>query len=277
MPSRRAYLATLAAAGLAGCIGEIPGANESPSDSPTATTAPGTAARPDVTVGAAAVQYSYRHIEQVDWNGIQRADGQFVFVTVDAREADSPPGPEAFSLVADEEAYEPTELEHSMPVTVDVPGRAYSVGDEHSEDRGWLAFETPAELAAAPSLRMERDSVPATWELDTEKATAPPPAWEWSADAPATVAPESTFEISVTAENVGDGSGTFRGAVNFSYPMYMPKPVEITLAPGASGIDTVPAEVRDAEDGKEIEYGVRTPTGETTVSVTVDAGTATPE
>ncbi|QKY20217.1 hypothetical protein B4589_007440 [Halolamina sp. CBA1230] len=277
MPSRRTYLAALVAAGLAGCVGETPGTSESPSDSPTATTAPGTSEPPDVAVEAAAVQYSYHHIENVDWNGIQPADGQFVFVTVDARPADSVPARSAFTLVADGEQYEPTELAHRMPVTIDVPGRAYSVGDDNSEDRGWLAFETPAELDAAPALRLDRDSGPATWELEAETATAPPPVWEWSADAPETVEPESTFEITVTAENVGDGAGTFRGAVNFSYPMYMPKGFAVSLDPGASGADTVEAEIRDAEDGKEIEYGVRTPAGETTVSVTVDGGTATPD
>jgi hypothetical protein len=41
-----------------------------------------------VTVDAAAVQYAYRHIEHVDWHAIESADGQFVFVTVDAGEAD---------------------------------------------------------------------------------------------------------------------------------------------------------------------------------------------
>ena len=275
MPSRRAYLATLVAAGLAGCVSETPGTSESPSDSPTATTAPGTASRPDVTVEAAAVQYAYRHIENVDWNGIQPADGQFVFVTVDAREAGTPPDPGAFSLVADGERYDHKDIADRMPVSLDVPGSTYSAGDEHSEDRGWLAFETPAELDAEPSLRMERDSVPATWELDTETATAPPPRWEWSADAPETVEPQTTFDITITAENVGDGAGTFRGAVNFSYPMYMPKGFDVSLDPGASGADTVNAEIRDADPGKEIEYGVRTPAGETTVHVTVERATET--
>ena len=276
MPSRRCYLATLAATGLAGCVGEPPGTeSDPPSDSPTATTAPGTHPRPPVSVEAAAVQYSYRHIENVDWNGIQPANGQFVFVTVDAREAETPPVRGAFTLAVDGETYDPVDLPHDMPVDLDVPGRAYTIDSEHTENRGWLVFETPAQLNADPLLRLDRDPAPATWELDVPKATAPPPEWEWTASAPATVASGSTFEITITAENVGDGAGTFRGAVNFSYPMYMPEGFDIPLDSGASGEASVEADVRDAESGREIDYGVRTPAGETEVSVTVEGETET--
>lgn len=276
MPSRRSYLATLAAAGLAGCIGESPGTStDSPTASPTATTAPGTAPRPDVSVEAAAVQYSYRHIEQVDWNGIHSADGQFVFVTVDSREADTTRARSAFTLVADGEQYDPVELGHPYVVTLDVPGNAYEPDDD-PEARGWLAFETPAQLGEEPVLRLDRDPAPATWELDVPTATAAPPAWDWQASVPDTVEPESTFDITITAENVGDGPETFRGAVNFSYPMYMPKAFDLPLDPGESGTATVEASIEDADSGTEIEYGVRTPAGESTVAVTVEGESATP-
>jgi nitrous oxide reductase len=72
MPSRRAYFATLAGVGLAGCVG-------SPSDPATDSSSDGTgnassetatpadaAPPPDVDVVATAVQYSFRHVEQVD-------------------------------------------------------------------------------------------------------------------------------------------------------------------------------------------------------------------
>ncbi|MFW5934793.1 MAG: hypothetical protein ACOCQL_02960 [Halolamina sp.] len=116
MPSRRAYLATLAAAGLAGCVDDAPGTE---SDSPTATTAPGTPSASGVTVEAAAVQYSYRHIENVDWNGIQPADGQFVFVTIDVRPAATPPDRGAFSLAADGEQCAPITPEHGTATATD--------------------------------------------------------------------------------------------------------------------------------------------------------------
>jgi hypothetical protein len=130
-------------------------------------------------------------------------------------------------------------------------------------------FDVPARLAAAPSLRLERDTGSWAWGVDAETATTPPPAWEWAASAPETVAPDETFEITVTAANVGDGPGTFRGAVNFSYPLYRPKGFDIALAPGESGEATVSASSRDADPGTGLEYGVRTPAGESTVAVAV--------
>lgn len=273
MPSRRAYLATLAAAGLAGCIEGAPGsAPESPTetDSPTATTAPDTGSHPEVAVEAAAVQYAYRHIENVDWNAIRPADGQFVFVTVDAREADPVPGRDAFTLAAAGEFYDPVEIEQRYPVDLDVPGEPY-MPHEDAEPRGWFVFDVPAQLDTAPSLRLERDTGPLEWELDTEKATAPPPEWDWTASAPETVAPEETFDITVSAENVGDGPGTFRGAVNFSYPLYRPKGFDIPLEPGASGEATISASSEGAESGRELEYGLRTPAGKSELTVTVAA------
>lgn len=284
MPSRRTYLATLAAAGLAGCVGDAPGTGTE-SDSSTPTTSTGTPASSNVIVEAAAVQYAYRHIEQVDWNGIQSADGQFVFVTVDvaelrsagnqnatrseARPADSAPARSAFTLLADGESYAPNELEYGYLVDLAVPGSQY--WPENEEPRGWLVFETPAELASAPTLRLDHDPEPTEWSLDVDLATSPPPAWEWSVDAPATVTPDSTFDIAITTENVGDGPGTFRGAVNFSYPLYRPKGFDIALDPGESGTERVEASTEDADSGQEIDYGIRTPAGERSVSVTVEA------
>jgi hypothetical protein len=229
-----------------------------------------------VTVDAAAVQYAYRHIEQVDWNGIESADGQFVFVTVDAGEADRTPARDAFRLLTDGEQYDPVELPHPYVVDLDVPGNAYEPDGSDPETRGWLAFETPAQVAEEPVLRLDRDAASPTWRLDTGKATAAPPEWDWHASAPAAVQPESAFDITITAENVGDGPGTFRGAVNFSYPLYMPKAFDLPLDPGESGTATVEAEIKDADAGKTIEYGVRTPDCESTVAVTVEDGPATP-
>jgi hypothetical protein len=204
MPSRRSYLATLAAAGIAGCIGDSP-ATGTDSESPTATTAPGTAPQPDTAVEAAAVQYAYRHIEQVDWNGIHSADGQFVFVTVDASEADTAPARSAFSLVGNGEQYDPIELAHPYVVDLDVPGNAEEPDGDDPETHGWLAFETPAQLGDDSRLRLDRDPAPPTWRLDTEKATAPPPAWDWHASAPDTVGPESTFGITIPPRTSATG------------------------------------------------------------------------
>lgn len=263
MPSRRAYLATLAATGFAGCVDNSSGSVD-------------TASRPAVTVEAAAVQYAYRHIENVDWNAIRPADGQFVFITVDARDVDPHPGREAFALAADGELHDPVAIEQHYPVDLDVPGEPYRPTDG-AEPRGWLCFDVPAQLDTTPSLRLERDPGSWEWDLDTQKATAPPPAWEWTASAPETVAPDETFGITVAAENVGEGSGTFRGAVNFSYPMYRPKGFDIPFDPGTSGEATVSASSEAAEPGQELEYGIRTPTAESDVTVTVEAESTSTE
>jgi hypothetical protein len=224
-----------------------------------------------VIIEAAAVQYSYRHIQNVDWNAIRPADGQFVFVTVDASGAEPIPSQDAFTLVAADELHDPVQIDHRYPVGLDVPGEPYAPEPKNPGPRGWLVFEVPPRLATPPSLRLEGDTDSWEWELDTEKATTPPPAWEWTASAPETVPPDETFDITVTAENVGDGPGTFRGAVNFSYPMYRPKGFDILLEPGASDEATVSASSRDADPGTGLEYGVRTPTGQSTVAVAVEA------
>ena len=270
MPSRRAFLVSLTTTGLVGCVGNTP-STRTESSADTATTMPGTPARPAMTIEAAAVQYAYRHIENVDWNAIRTADGQFVFVTVDAREADPAPDRDAFTLVTADETHDPVDIQERYPVGLDVPGEPYPSEQRGGESRGWLVFETPAQLDTAPSLRMERGTDSWEWRLDTEKATTPPPAWEETASIPDTGAPEATFDIPVSAENVGDGPGTFRGAVNFSYPLYRPKGFDIVLDPMESGEGTVSATSKNADPGRELNYGVRTPAGESEVSVTVEA------
>lgn len=270
MPSRRAYLTTLVAAGLAGCVGHSPDATTD-STTDTGTTASGTASRPAVTVEAVAVQYAYRHIQNVDWNAIRTANGQFVFVTVNAADAAPTPGREAFSLVADDERFDPIAIEHQYPVDLDVPEEPYMPGQTDADPYGWLLFDVPAQLETPPSLRLERDGNSWEWDLDTEKATTPPPAWEWTVSAPETVSPEERFGITITAENVGDGRGTFRGAVNFSYPLYQPKGFDIVLDPGETGEATVSASSEGADPGRELDYGIRTPTEQSGVGVTVES------
>jgi len=268
MPSRRAFLVSLTTTGLVGCVGNTP-STRTGSSADTATTVPGTPARPAVTIEAAAVQYAYRHIENVDWNAIRTADGQFVFVTVDASGAESVPDREAFALATDDEFHDAAAIERRYPVGLDVPGEPYMPEQVDTDPRGWLVFDVPAQLDAAPSLRLERDTGSWEWRLDVEKATTPPPAWEWTASAPDTVAPDESFDITVSTENVGDGPGTFRGAVNFSIPMYRPEGFDIVLDPGEFGEATISASSNDADPETELEYGVRTPAGKSTVAVTV--------
>lgn len=280
MPSRRAYLTAVAGVGLAGCVGapsettadsSADTTGTPVSDTPTPTDA---APRPAVDIVAAAVQYSFRHVEQVDWNAIRPATGQFVAVTVDTGGATPVPGSEAFTLLADGEAHDPVEIRDLLP-GIELPEGPYV--PEERGTRGWLVFDVPAQLDALPSLRVETDGRAGEWRLDVERALAPPPAWDWSASAPETVSRGETFDISVTAENVGDGPGTLRGAVNFSYPMYQPKAFDLALAPGESATATVPASTENAESGRTLEYDVRTAAGRATVETTVEGESGSTE
>jgi hypothetical protein len=51
--------------------------------------------------------------------------------------------------------------------------------------------------------------------------------------------------------------------------MYRPEGFDVVLDPGQSGEATVSASSDDADPGTELEYGVRTPAGKSTVAVTV--------
>ena len=274
MSSRRAYLAAVAGVGLAGCVGAPPEttgdqSGDTTGDSPSDTATPTDAAPPpDVDIVATAVQYSFRHVERVDWNAVRPAAGQFVAVTVDAGGAEPVPDREAFTLVADGEPHDPVAVRDLLPSDLGVPSGPYV--PEERGTRGWLVFDVPAQLESAPSLRVETDGGSGEWSLDVETALAPPPAWDWSASIPETVSRDETFDISVTAENVGDGRGTFRGAVNFSYPRYQPKGFDLALAPGESATATVPASSENAESGRTLEYGVRTAAGRATVATSVE-------
>lgn len=271
MPSRRAYLASLPGlvAGIAGCTDRRgqPGGTDEPTT---------TQSRPELTVEAAAVQYAYRHVSNVDWNDISVADGQYVFVTIDARDASGTFLVEEFGLVVGEQQYSPKSFEHWAPYDPDVPGERYDPSQKRSRPRrGWLCFPTPETLPEQPSLQLTTDDGRWRWPLEASNATRLPPAWEWTVYTPETVVTGDQFDIEIAAENVGDGPGVFRGAVNFSYPMYMPDGFDIPLAAGESGTVTVGATAEGAQPGTPLDYDVRTAAGDTAVQVRVEETTAT--
>lgn len=287
MPSRRSYLTTISglAVGVAGCVsrGDDPASPNSdpamPGASPT-----GTGGSPSTDTGAgfdisevevydAAVQHSFRHVVQVDWNGVHAVSGeQFVFVGVDARAGSPAPSRFAFSLVCGDETFSPTGFDHD-PYDPPVDGHPYTTNDEYDQWlRGWLAFVVPAPLDSRPTLRLEHEESEREWRLtDAERATAPPPAWAFDVDAPGSVAPDESFALENTASNVGDGPGVFRGAVNFTFPSYRPEAFDVELDPGESGIATVDATSEGAEPGRSIRYDLRTPLGARDVTVAVEA------
>lgn len=271
MVSRRSYLTTLAAAGLAGCVGNSSGSTtKSPSN--TATTPSSTPSRPEVTIEAAAVQYSYRYGYNADEIRIRVPDGQFVIVSVDAREVEPVLNREAFSLVTSEGHHDQITIDYEYPGGLDVPGALYMSNREGTdvEPRGWIAFDVPVQLDREPSLRVETDTGSWEWELDTEKATAPPPAWDWTANGPEMVTIGEQIDVTVTAENIGDGPGTFRGAVQYGGPLAGFRPFDNVLDPGESGESLVSIPNEHSEPDY-FTYVIRTPTGTSEMSVAVES------
>jgi hypothetical protein len=278
MPSRRAYLCTLGTLGLAGCTdsrtAETPTASPTNTATGTATAEP-TQERPTVELTAASVAYSVRYVVNYDHNGIYTAeDRQFVFLTVDA---DNPRS--AFSLVADGGSFPATTFRDGEPHYLGASKRAYRRdGDPYEPGRsGWLCFVVPDHLDSMPTLRLDGDE--GTWEWPVEglkRATMPPPAWEFEASIPERVPPNATFDIEVSATNVGEGPGRFRGAVNFKNLSYHPETVGLSLAPGESG--TAPVEAESGDAGQTFTYGVRTAAGdiELAVDIVAETDTATP-
>lgn len=267
MPSRRSYLGSLTGlvVGTAGCTTRSGQSRDT--ESPTAATPE----RPDITVETAAVQYSYRHVHQVDWNDVAVASDQFVFVGVDAPDGSGVYLADEFRLLADGERYLPKQFDRHTPVDTVVEGEQYEPGAEYGPRReGWLCFETPSPLDSQPTLLLETEDGRWEWAVEAPRATLPAPEWEWDADAPDTVAPGEEFALEVTAENVGGGPGVFRGAVNFSHPSYRPKGFEIPLDADESGRTTVPATAEHTEPGEELTYRFVTAAGETKLTVTVE-------
>ena len=197
---------------------------------------------------------------------------------MDATEVEPVIERDAFSLVTSEGQHDQIGIaRYEYSQGFDFPGVLYmSDGDGTDvEPRGWIAFDVPAQLDREPSLRLETDTSSWEWELDTGKATAPPPAWEWTASAPEAVTPGEPVDITVTAENVGEGPGTFRGAVQFSFPLYSFRTFDNVLGPGESGESVVSIRTDNANPGDDLTYVVRTPTGTSEVSVAVESRSST--
>jgi hypothetical protein len=281
MPSRRTYLATMAAVGAAGCLDKLPGSapKRTTADSPSQPATEPTPEHAVVDVTSVSITHSVRYVLQFDHNGVYTAEGrQFVFLTVD--DVGTPTHTRsAFSVVADGESYWATTFRDNQPHAFDPSKRAYRRDADPFEPgrEGWLCFVVPTELDSLPELRLESEAGTWQWPLSgAERALAPPPAWELSVDAPETVPPKSTFEIEVSATNVGDGAGRFRGAVNFKNLSYHTETVGLSLAPGESGAAAVEAESGDA--GETFNYGVQTAAGDIELAVDIESepSSATP-
>jgi len=291
MPSsRRALLASLGVAltGAAGCLDASNGEAE-PTDSPTATgtvtatRTPTTVPAEDVlslgdtldlgdvsvTVSDLVTAHSVRYLTAPDAMGVASTEhDQCGFVDVSVAGDGRPPAPHRFALVADGTGY-PSGIEFVGPARVDAPvtGRRY----DDSNPEGHLGFRVPAPLDAdsvavilggqgprKTDMQPEADGVRARWSIPAAAAAplrSPPPAFETTLSVPERVAADEAITVRLDVTNVGDGVGTFHGAINHQGPLYAADGFSVSLPPGESttheatvgyyrGSDSPPARVQ---------------------------------
>lgn len=222
----------------------------------------------DTTVG-----FSVRYVRNYDHNGVYTVeDRQFVFLWLDDSE-EPLHSLSAFSLIADGDPYPATTFEGGEPHARGANEPVYEYDNPFERgDTGWVCFVVPVTLDAPPELRVElADGASRLHVPGAERATQPPPVWEFGASAPETVPPHSSFDIEITAENVGDGAGVFRGAVNFENVSAHTETFDLTLVPGESGTATAKAE--SGSGGQTFSYDVETAGGEAKVAVDIVSGT----
>lgn len=162
-------------------------------------------------------QASYFYLPFPDFIGVETSEGhQFVLLSVDVEA----PGryrfePEDFAVVVGGRSY------------VGRSERVWGLGSEPprqytaEEGRGLLVFEVPAPIEADRcSLELDlgdEAQEPLAWRFgeDPVAALQRPPEFEVREfEAPEAVDAGDPIEVSATVENVGDGPGTFRAALN---------------------------------------------------------------
>lgn len=190
-------------------------------------------------------RYAFYATRNVDWLGVEGdRSQQYAFVVVDASTAETPPPRSAFRLVDDTGWLGPwTDRDgvrgDLLDVGVDAP--AYHPDDS---PRGWLGFELSRRYEGTPWVELDEAWA---WELPGDLLAAfrrPGPRFEVrSFDTPESVPRDEHFDVSVTVENVGEGDGTFRGALNHGGSTYFGEQIEASVAAGAE--ETVTRAVYD--------------------------------
>ncbi|QLG62572.1 hypothetical protein [Halorarum salinum] len=133
-----------------------------------------------------------------------------------------------FGLVADGDGHETTTF---VVDTYGVDGWGAPF-DPEADGEGWIGFAVPAGSSGEdPRITLGE----ASWRLDDEHATrlaGPKPTFELvSFDVPETVEARESFGATVTARNVGDVPGAFRGVLNVEggVAAYAPYSFELEL------------------------------------------------
>lgn len=278
--NRRALLRTGAlavSAGLAGCVGGLGDEADDASDSTTetrtsptrdttrTTEAESTTAEPPLAVVDVRVQSSFVHLTTPDSADVSAPEGtQFVFADVQQTESGaSAPPKDAFALVADDRRFDGT----LVPGSAGSPSRLYWQGPAYDPDEretGWIAFEIPERLDADEVvLTYESEGRTFSESLDSEvsESLAEPPAEFELIDFghPESVERYGRFELSVTVENVGEGDGVFRAALNQTHPLYAPHVVERRIPAGERGEWDRASSWSLHRDAKQAQFELLTP------------------
>jgi hypothetical protein len=293
--------------GLAGCLDASNG-ETTPADSPTstatgtATAAPTTVPAEDtaalgdaidigdvtVTVADLVTAHSVRYLTAPDAMGVATTEtDQFVFVDVSVRGEGRPPAPHRFALVADGTGYG-SGIEYVGPARVDAPVTGRRYGESNRE--GYLGFRVPAPLDAdsvavilgdrgpqATDMQPEADGARARWAIPSPAADSlrsPPPVFETTLSVPDAVAVDEVIPVRIDVTNVGDGVGTFYGAINHQGPLYAADAFTFSLPPGESTTHEVTVGYHRGSDSPpgRVRFGVVGPGLSESVSVRIDGG-----
>jgi hypothetical protein len=285
MPSSRRQLLVSLGAGLAGIAGcsTAPSDGTTPSE-PSETPTPTQTAEPAtlgdaVTVDGTAVTvsnlvstHSFLYLSAPDAFGVEVADGQFAFVTVEA--GDDPPEPDAFAFAFDGERRPATTYHDYGPAgALPVAEREYSTDDP----QGYLGFELPAPLAAesvAVSLGDARWTIPASARTPLQ---SPPPSFTVEYDVPDAVASDAPVPVTLAVTNEGDGDGTFRGAINHQGPMYGAGDFAFSLAAGESRTyeESIDYHQQQGFSSDRLQFAVVSSAGERTFEVRLESAATT--
>ena len=281
MPSRRRFLWTASAAlsALAGCSGRTD-TDDAPTDSPTPSPTPTPerlafeeAYDPDdgdaVKATDAHVQSSVRRLANVDHNAIEAGPFWYLFVTVDAMP--DGPLPRAFQLRTAAGSYDPLAVrdERLREQVAIVNGEAYRGTPETTD--GWLLFEVPYDDPVEDA-RLALDGA-ATWTLPdatVQRLRADPPAFEVrGVETPERPPADEPFDVHLTVANDG-GDGTFRGAFNYTAPLYAPQGIAREIDAGTERTFAVTVDIHTGgPGGGEVAAALVSPAGDRTWSVTL--------
>jgi hypothetical protein len=277
MLSRRAFLTAsgVTTVALAGCAGWRERSAETNTTTPTGTVAAtrdlavGEAGLQGITLTDARVQSSVRHVQSTDYNGVMADEAWYVFVTVET--SVDCPGATEFRLRTANGEYEPLAADGDCRRRqIDyVEGEAYRPDEEAD---GWLLFTVPYDDGTNARLALGRT----TWtlrELHRERLRAEPPAFTLTVvKTPAEPRHDRPFGARLTVANDG-GDGTFRGAFNYTAPLYYPQGFSSAVLDGETTVLDIGGDIHqslgDPEPGEAVEARVVSAGGDGEWSVTL--------